>query len=125
MGFRPATNAYTQTHIHTTHTHTHTHTHIHTHVLNRVSSVHNSTFLSTQYLYSKMCHLCPYITTGLQPAQWLHCHTRCVRGAQCCMHKGQVLSVLSRLPLPQAPPQTHWMTSGRWCGNTMHPSLSC
>ena len=71
-----------------------------------------------------MCHLCPYTTTGLQQGQWLHSTQGAYMGT--VLHaQSQVLTVLSWLPLPQAPPKTHWMTSGRWCGNTIHPSLSC
>ena len=89
MGFTPATNAYTQTHIHPP-----------THTRARAHSTGCSLCITQHFFaHNKMSHLCPYITTGLQTAQWLHCHTRCVRGHNAtCTQSGVECSLLHAPP---------------------------
>ena len=87
---------HTNTHTHTTHIHTHTHTRARSTGCPLCITQH----FFAQYLYSKMCQLCPYITTGLQPAQWLHCHTRCVRGHSAACPQSGVECPLLLAPLP-------------------------
>ena len=65
-----------------------------------------------------MCHHRP--TTG--PMATLPHKVR--TWARCYMHTFRWAIDSPRFPL-QARHLIHWMTSGRWCGNTMHPSLSC